>query len=164
MFVSTGNYLKRIAYALEHVAAPRIEDDFARGQVLAAVFLIDNLSDRIDYKPDLIAKEIGQHCEVIKAVVEPLAGKAAMPVELREFVEELDRDGMGADIDCRTRCEAMFSLAVDYFFENRGELAAEASNEINAKVVKHITGLNMRDLGLFKISTSSKLIQSKDKS
>ena len=62
MFIPVKDYLKRITFALEHVAAPQIESDFARGQVLAAVFLLDNLSTRIDYKPEVITKEIEKTC------------------------------------------------------------------------------------------------------
>jgi hypothetical protein len=162
MFMPTTNYLKRITLALEHEAAPRIEDDFARGQVLAAVFLLDNLADRIDYKPDVIEKEVEKCCDTIKAIVEAV-GDENLPDEIKEFMAELEGDELVKNLAFRNKCDHVLSLAIDLYFKHRDKLDPEADLELDEKIVKYITDINLRDLGMFKISCSSKLIQAKDK-
>jgi len=164
MFIPCKDYLKRISTALEHVAAPLIEDDFARGQVLAAVFLIDNLSDRIDYKPDLIQKEADKCCETINEVFKAVSKVTDQaPAELSEFVKDLEEKGPQPGLIFRNLCDKMLSTAIDWFFTHRDKLESKVDLEIDAMIIKYLTDINMRDLGMLKVSTSGKLIQSKDK-
>ena len=72
MFINTEEYLRRITHTLEHVVAPLIESDFGRGQLLSAVFLLDQLTDRIDYKAELIQQEIETGCETIRKIVDAI--------------------------------------------------------------------------------------------
>jgi len=93
MFISTEEYLYRITYALEHVIAPLIESDFARGQLLAAVFLLDQLTDRIDYKAELVEQEIETACETIRKVVDAIEERGGeTPNDLKAFLGEVELD------------------------------------------------------------------------
>jgi len=163
MFMSTGDYLKRITHNLEHVVAPQIESDFARGQVLAAVFLLDQLSDRIDYKASIVSNEIKMSTETIKKVVETCREKESdVPDDLSGFIEELEKGDHGMNIEFRGRCDKMLCLAIDYFYACRGKISAESAHEIESIIINLLTKIGGRDLGMLKPSTSGKLIQTKD--
>ena len=162
MFVTTDEYLYRITYALENVIAPQIESDYMRGQVLAAVFLLDQLIDRIDYKADIVMQEIETGCETMRKVVEAVQEKTAdVPEDLRTFLQELDRGGYGKDLAFRNRCNEMLCSAIDVFFASRHTLDQDRVHEIEDLLLGQFIQIASRDLGMTKPSTSQKLLQSK---
>lgn len=160
MFVSAQDYVKRISHALEHVVVPQIDSDHARGQVLAAVFLLDQLIDRIEYKAGLIGQETKSGCETVKKVVQAFGDNA--PDDLLKFTEEVDRNGPGEGLEFRDQCDKMMSVAIDFFFDNKDKLDPEAAHEINGEILKQLKIIGARNIGMLKLSTSGKLIQTKD--
>lgn len=162
MFISAQEYLQRISHALEHVVAPEVESDHLRGQVLAAVFLLDQLLDRIDYKPDLVRQEIEAACQTLRKVVQAFEHKACpAPGELESFIREFEKDGAGQDLAFRNRCNAMLSTAIDFFFAHRNKLDPAAAFELEGLLLDHCMQVAGRDLGMMKPSTSMKLLQKK---
>jgi len=162
MFMTTDLYLKRITQALEKVVAPEIESDHVRGQVYAVVNLIEQLAEKIEYKPDLIAQEIQMGCETIRQAVATV-GKAAgeTPAELQAFLQELDRSGPGQGLGFRNRVEEMLCQAIDFFYAQRGRMEPAAAAEVDGRIRDHITKLTTRDLGLMKPPNIEKISRSK---
>jgi hypothetical protein len=162
MFTSTQEYLQKITHTLEHVIAPQIESDYLRGQLLAAVFLLDQLTDRIDYKADLIAQEVGSGFETIEKVVQALDDRGVeVPGDLRAFVSEIDEGERGADLAFRSRCDQMLCSAIDSFFANRDKLDPASVHAVDGAILGHLTRIAGRDLGMYKPSTSEKLLDFK---
>ncbi len=162
MFLSTEEYLHRITHALEHVVAPLIESDYARGQLLAAVFLLDQLTDRIEYKADRVEQEIEATCDTIRKIVDALKERAGeVPGDLRAFVEEAGREGAARDLTFRGRCEEMLCSAIDSFYANRKRFDPDSAHDLEGLILGHLTRIASWDLGMFKPSTSQKLLQSK---
>ena len=92
MFMSTDVYLKRIMHTLEQVVAPEVEDDYARGQVYAAIDLLHQLMDKVNYKNELIRQEIEMGSEAIRQVVRAMEAVADPPDDLKTFLLELDQE------------------------------------------------------------------------
>jgi len=165
MFLSAEEYLHRITYALEHVVAPLIESDFGRGQLLAAVFLLDQLTDRLDYKAELIQQEIETGCETIRKIVNALEeGDRQVPEGLGAFLDELDRQGPGKDLAFRSRCDEMLCSAIDSFFANRKGFDPASAHALEGLILAHLTQIASRDMGMFKPSTSQQLLDARGKS
>jgi DUF438 domain-containing protein len=163
MFISVQDYLKRITNSLEHIAAPHIEDDFARGQVLAAVFLLDNLADRVSYKEELITGEIEKCFAVIKKVTDAIKEKTGeLPDELAKFLKENEDNGGGKDLKYRDLCDTMLSATIDLLFEKKNILDPKVATALSKAIMNYMAGMNMRDIGMLNISCSAKLIQAKD--
>ena len=165
MFISTEEYLYRITHALEHVIAPLVESDFARGQLLAAVFLLDQLTDRIDYKAELVEQEIETACETIRKIVDAMeerGGKA--PDDLKAFLGEVEGKAPPRDLAFRSRCDEMLCSAIDSFFANRERFDPASAHAMEGLILGHLTQIASRDLGMFKPSTSEKLLQSRGES
>jgi len=162
MFTSTQDYLHRITHALEHVIAPQIESDFLRGQLLAAVFLLDQLTDRIDYKVDLIMQEIESAHETIRKVVEALDERGGEVLDdLREFLREIDEGALGEDLAFRNRCDQVLCSAIDSLFANRDKFDPASAHAIEGLILGHLAQIAARDLGMYKPSTSEKLLDFK---
>lgn len=165
MFISTEEYLHRITHALEHVIAPLVESDYGRGQLLAAVFLLDQLTDRIDYKEELIGQEIETGCETIRQIVKALEERAGeVPDELKAFVGGVDREGGAQDLAFRSRCDEMLCSAIDSFYANRNRFDPASAHAMEGLILGHLTQIASRDLGMLKPSTSQKLLQAKGES
>ena len=164
MFTSTQDYLQRITHSLEHVIAPRIESDYLRGQLLAAVFLLDQLADRVDYKVDLLAQEIEGSCETIRRIVEALDERGGeVPGDLRAFASEIDQGDRGTDLDFRSRCDQTLCSAIDSFFANRDKFDLASAHTMDGLILGHLAQIAARDLGMYKPSTSEKLLDFKTK-
>jgi hypothetical protein len=164
MFTSTQEYLQRITHSLEHVIAPQIESDYLRGQLLAAVFLLDQLTDRVDYKADLLAQEIEGSCETIRGIVEALDEREGeVPADLRAFASEIDQGGRGADLAFRSRCDQMLCSAIDSFFASRDNFDPASAHAVDGLILGHLAQIAGRDLGMYKPSTSEKLLDFKTK-
>jgi hypothetical protein len=160
MFIPTEDYLQRISHALEHVIAPQIESDFARGQLLAAVFLLDQLTDRVDYKADLIRQEITWSSETIKSIVEALQERhAEVPAALMAFHEDLNRGASGQDLAFRNRCDDMLCSAIDAYYAHRDRFDPASAHGIEERILAHLSQIAFRDLGMLKPSTSEKLLR-----
>jgi hypothetical protein len=165
MFISTEEYIKRITYALEHVVLPEVNAEFARGQLLAAIFLLDQLIDRVDYKADLVSQEIDMSCDTIKKIIDGVAAKVGdKPDELEVFLGELEKEGYGKDLKFRDQANEMLCKAIDFFFVHRKKLDPDVAHEINGVILEHFSMISSRDLNMMKPSTSDRLIQSKEKS
>ncbi len=162
MFLSAQDYLLRVAHALEHVIAPEVESDFLRGQLLAAVFLLDQLTDRVDYKADLIEQEIEGACRAVRKVVGALEeGSGAVPDELRSFLGEIEPAGYATDLAFRSRCDEMLCSAIDAFFAGRDKLDSDSAYDTESAILEHLAWVASRDLGMVKPSTSQKLLHFK---
>ena len=162
MFISTQEYLQRITYALEHQIAPLIESDHGRSQLLAAVFLLDQLTDRIDYKADIIKQEIETNCETIRKVVAGLEKKEGnVPAELKAFLDEIEGRAWTPDLAFRRRCDEMLSIAIDSYFSNRDRFDAASAYEMEEILLGSLTQTAARNLGMFKPSTSQKILDSR---
>ena len=162
MFLSTTDYLHRITHALEHVVAPLIESDYGRGQLLAAVFLLDQLTDRIEYKAELIEQEIEESCETIRKIVDALEERAGeLPKGLKAFLGESGGEGLARDLTFRRRCEEMLCAAIDSFYANRKRFDPDSAHAVEGLILGYLTRIASRDLGMFKPSTSQKLLQSR---
>lgn len=160
MFIPMEGYLERIAYALEHVIAPQIESDFARGQLLAAVFLLDQLTDRVDYKAGLVRQEIEWSVETLRKMLEALEEKRAeMPADLKAFHEELNRQGCGQDLAFRNRCDEMLCSAIDVYYAHLDRFEPASAQEMEERILGHLSQIAFRDLGMLKASTSEKLLR-----
>ena len=165
MFISTEEYLYRITHALEHVIAPLIESDFARGQLLAAVFLLDQLTDRIDYKQELIQQEIETACETIRKIVDAIEERGGeTPDDLKAFLGEVEGEAPPRDLAFRSRCDEMLCSAIDSFYANRKKFDPASAHAMEGLILGHLTQIASRDLGMFKPSTSEKLLQSRGES
>ena len=162
MFTSTQEYLQRITHALKHVIAPQIESDFLRGQLLAAVFLLDQLTDRVDYRVDLLAQEIEGSCETIFRIVEALDERGGeVPGDLRTFASEIGQGDRGGDLAFRSRCDQMLCSAIDSFFANRDKFDPASAHAIEGLILGYLAQIAARDLGMYKPSTSEKLLDFK---
>jgi len=160
MFISVQDYLQRISHALEHVVAPQIECAHVRGQVLAAVFLLDQLTDRIDYKAEIIRNEVEMTCANLSKLVGTMETKACQaPAEIRAFLKKLEEEGARHDLDFRNECNRMLALAIDFFFARRSQLDPALAHELEGLVLDHCVQIAARDLGMLKPSTSMKLLQ-----
>lgn len=160
MFMPMESYLERITYALEHVIAPQIESNFIRGQLLSAVFLIDQLTDRVDYKADIIRQEIGWSSEMIKKIVEALEERGAViPADLKAFHEELNRHGSGQDLAFRDLCDEMLCSAIDVYYAHLDRFEPANAHEMEERILGHLSQIAFRDLAMLKASTSEKLLQ-----
>jgi len=159
MFISVEEYLQRISYALEHQIAPLIESDHARSQLLAAVFLLDQLTDRIDYKADIIKQEIATNCETIRKAVDVLEKRAGeVPRDLKAFLDEIEGGAWTPDLAFRRRCDEMLSMAIDSYFSGRAGFDAVSAYEMEDMLLGALTQIASRDLGMFKPSTSEKIL------
>ena len=165
MFLSTEEYLHRITNALENVVAPLIESDYGRGQLLAAVFLLDQLTDRIDYKAELIQQEIETGCETIRKIVDAIQdGGGEVPGDLKAFIDEVEGESCVQDLAFRGRCDEMLCSAIDAFYSNRKRFDPASAHATEGLILGHLTQIASRDLGMFKSSTSEKLLQSRGES
>jgi hypothetical protein len=165
MFISTEEYIKRISYALEHVVLPDVESEFARGQLIAAIFLLDQLIDRVDYKAELVTQEIDLSYDTIKKIIEGVAEKAGdAPDELKAFLEELEKEDCGKDLKLRDQANEMLCKAIDLFFAHRKKMDPVVAHEINGVILEHFSMVSSRDLNMMKTSTGDRLVQSKEKS
>ena len=165
MFISTEEYLHRITHALEHVIAPLIESDYGRGQLLAAVFLLDQLTDRIDYKAELIQQEIETGCETIRKIVDAIEERGGeAPGDLKAFLGETGRENCAQDLAFRSRCDEMLCAAIDWFYASRKKFDPTSAHALEGLILGHLTQIASRDLGMFKPSTSEKLLQSRGES
>ena len=116
MFITPDLILKRISYALEHIVTPEIESDFIRGQVLAATFLLDQLTDRIEYKSDLLRMEIEMNSTTIEKIVSILEEKkVAVPDEIKTCLKEI-KDEDNVDLDARKQYDSIFSNVIKLSF------------------------------------------------
>jgi len=164
MFISTEEYLRRITHAMENVIAPLVESDYGRGQLLAAVFLLDQLTDRIDYKAELIKQEIEAGCETIRKIVDALEqGAGEVPEDLKTFLGEIDREGCTQDLAFRGRCDEMLCSAIDAFYANRKSFDPASAHAMEGLILGHLIQIASRDLGMLKPSTSQKLLDSRGK-
>jgi len=165
MFISTEEYLYRITHALEHVIAPLIESDYGRGQLLAAVFLLDQLTDRIDYKQELIQQEIETACETIRKIVDAIEERGGeTPDDLKAFLGEVEGEAPPRDLAFRSRCDEMLCSAIDSFYANRKKFDPASAHAMEGLILGHLTQIASRDVGMFKPSTSEKLLQSRGES
>ncbi|MEW6442230.1 MAG: hypothetical protein AB1640_14935 [bacterium] len=163
MFMSAQEYLQRLSHALEHDVAPQIECDHLRRQVLAAVFLLDQLTERVEYRADLLRQEIESACAAMKKVfttVKEKTGRDA-PAEIRRFLEEVEGGPPTVDLELRNRCNALLSSTIDCFFACRKSLDPTAAHELQGLLLEQCMQVAGRDLGLLKPSTSMKLLQRK---
>jgi len=159
MFITTRDYLKRITNSLELVVAPEIESDFIRGQVLAAVFLLDQLAEKVDYKPGLIDQEIAMDRETLAKIAEAFnAVGVEAPDEAKAI---LDESAAEPTLNLRNQCDQALSIAIENFFQNRAQLSPEDALELDGHIVAHFKKISLRNLGMFRPSTSGKLIQKK---
>jgi len=160
MFMSTDLYLKRITQALDKVVAPEIESDRVRGQVFAVINLIEQLAEKIEYKPALIQQEIEMGSETFRRVVQAVEkGVGDVPKDLQAFLQELDRSGQG--LGFRDRVEEMLCQAIDFFYAHRGRLEPAAALEVDGLIRGYITKITTRDLGLLKPPNIEKTSRSK---
>ena len=160
MFMSTDLYLKRITQALDKVVAPEIESDRVRGQVFAVINLIEQLAEKIEYKPALIQQEIEMGSETFRRVVQAVEkGVGDVPKDLQAFLQELDRSGQG--LGFRDRVEEMLCQAIDFFYAHRGRLEPAAALEVDGLIRGYITKITTRDLGLLKPPNIEKISRSK---
>ena len=165
MFLSTEEYLHRITHALEHVVAPLVESDFARGQLLAAVYLLDQLTDRIDYKAEIVEQEIETTCETTRKVVDAVEERGGqVPDDLKSFVREPAGEGRVPDLAFLSRCEEMLSAAIDSFYVNRKAFDPASAHATEGLILAHLTQIGSRDMGMYKPSTSQKLLDARGKS
>lgn len=150
MFMSTEVYLKRIFYTLEHVIAPEVESDFARGQVFAVISLLEQLGSQIEYKRDIIEKDMKTGAGILREVVSALKDAGAEPPsELAKYMDGLESGGP-VSLAARDRLEEMISLAIDFFHEKGSKLESQKASEVDGLVRDFITKTATRDLGLLK--------------
>ncbi|OGP61122.1 MAG: hypothetical protein A2V67_09040 [Deltaproteobacteria bacterium RBG_13_61_14] len=162
MFMSTDLYLKRITQALEKVVAPEIESDRVRGQVFAVINLIEQLAEKIEYKPALIQQEIEMGSETFRRVVQAVEkGVGDVPKDLQAFLQELERPDPGQGLGFRDRVEEMLCQAIDFFYAHRGRLEPAAALEVDGLIRGYITKITTRDLGLLKPPNIEKISRSK---
>ena len=165
MFLSTEEYLLRVTHTLEHVVAPLIESDFARGQLLAAVYLLDQLTDRIDYRAEIVEQEIETTRETTRKIVDVIEEKGGqVSDDLRAFVREAGGEDCTRDLAFRNRCEEMLSAAIDSFFANRERFDPASAHATESLILGHLTQIGSRDMGMYKPSTSQKLLDARGKS
>jgi hypothetical protein len=165
MFLSTEEYLHRITHALEYVVAPLVESDFARGQLLSAVYLLDQLTDRIDYKAEIVEQEIETTRETTLRIVDAIEETGGeVPEDLKSFVHEAAGVGRARDLALRKRCEEMLSTAIDSFYANRKAFDPASAHATEGLILGHLTRIGSRDMGMYKPSTSQKLLDSRGKS
>lgn len=162
MFMSAQAYLQRISHALEHEVAPKVECDHLRGQILAAVFLLDQLSDRIDYKPEILRQEAEAACGLLRRILEALrAAGGEPPAEWERFGAAPQTDSAADLLGFRDSCNEALSRAIDLFFSSRDGLAAEDASQIEGLILEHALQVASRDLSMMKPSTSMKILQKK---
>jgi hypothetical protein len=161
MFMTVDLYLKRIYHTLEHVIAPEVDDDFARGQVFAVINLLEQLGQKVEYKQDLIAQEIEQGSKILSIMVAAVQDAGAdIPEKITSFMKELE-SGSPAGLSKRNRLEEMLCLAIDLLHENKGLLEPERYAEVDRQVRDYITKLTTRDLGLMKPPAVDKISRPK---
>ncbi len=162
MFMTTTEYLQRITHAIEHVIVPQIESDFLRGQLLASVFLLDQLTDRIEYKADFIGVEEDLSRDTMKKIVTVMEEKGIRtPDDIRTFIQVHD-GACEKTLEFRDRCDEMFCTLIKFFFAHKEKLDEDVAHEIEGLIIEYCSTINSRDLGVFKMSTSQQLIQTKD--
>jgi hypothetical protein len=165
MFLSTEEYLHRITHTLEHVVAPLVESDFARGQLLAAVYLLDQLTDRIDYRAEIVEEEIEMTRETTLKIVDAVRESGGqVPGDLEAFVREAAGEECSRDLAFRGRCEQMLSAAIDSFYANRKAFDPASAHAVEGLILGHLTQIGSRDMGMYKPSTSQKLLDARGKS
>ena len=164
MFITVSEYLKRITLTLEQVVAPKVESEFERGQLLAAVFLLDQLADKVDYKDELIDQEIKLCCATIKEIAGVFQQYGLdIPDDLKSFLEKLDQEGAGKGLEFRGHCNRMLSAAIQSFFTHKDKLDPAVVHKIDGIILGQFKTIGLRDMGMLKVSTSGRLIQSKEK-
>lgn len=162
MWISPELYLKRITQALEKTVAPEIESDLVRGQVFAVISLLQQLAERIAYKPDLIAQEIQAGGETLRSVISELAAAgSSAPGELQAFLEELDRAGADKGMGALLQVEEKLCAAIDFFFAARRQLAPETAARLDRLLRDYLTRQATRELGLTKPPNLEKISRSK---
>jgi len=161
MFMSAETYLSRITQTLEHVIAPEIESDYARGQVFAVINLIDQLARRIEYKSELISREIEAGFRTVSSIVRALEPRTDIPEDLASFAG--GEPPSGKDIAARDAVDEMLCRAIELYFACKDNIEGEASKEVDEVIRAHITGLATRDLGLLKPPDFSKISRSSKK-
>jgi hypothetical protein len=150
MFMTIDVYLKRIYHTLEHVIAPEVEDDFARGQVFAVINLLEQLAQKVEYKRDLISQEIEQGSRILKSIAEALEeARVGIPDELESFMKEVEKSE-AINLSMRNKLEEKLSLAMRLFNDNKGKLDKDKSKEVDKELRDYITKIATRDLGLMK--------------
>ncbi len=162
MFITPDLILKRISHSLEHTVTPEIESDFIRGQVLAAIFLLDQLTDRIEYKSDLLRMEIETNCATMEKIVSILEEKKiVVPDEIKTSLNK-QNDDYNVNLDARKQYDNIFSNIIKLFYANKEKLDDETCFEIKNLMIDNFEKINLRDMSLMKLSTGPKLVQKKD--
>lgn len=151
MFISTNVYFRRIMDALENVIAPEVESDHVRGQVFAVVDLINQISDRVEYKHDHIEDDIKQGSKMIMQIAEALSEAGGQtPEEIEAFLKAFDEGSAGRGLALRKKVEETLCAAIDYFHENKNKMESNAAEKLDSDIRQHIFKNAGRDLGLMK--------------
>jgi hypothetical protein len=84
-----------------------------------------------------------------------------VPGDLRAFASEIDQADRGADLAFRSRCDQMLCSAIDSFFANRDRFDHDSAHTMDGLILGHLAQIAGRDLGMYKPSTSEKLLDFK---
>ena len=162
MFITTDAYLNRLTHVLEHIIAPEIESDAVRGQVFAVIDLLNQLGGWIEYKQDLIASDVAANSEMIKRIVQALAGVGVNATqEHPAYLKEVESVTDPFSPTQRLHSEEILCQAIDLFHEHRGRLGADVSQELDRTLRDEILKNAFRDLGLTKPPLLEEISRSK---
>jgi len=148
MFVSINTYFERIHHTLEHVVAPEIESDYARGQVSAVIGLLGELSKKIEFRIDLIHEEINMNIKILVKIIKILKdNKIPVPDNSESFIREIKCNGQYNNLQYIDKANDIFHKTIDLFNTNRDKVEPALFEKMDELIREHITKISMRDLG-----------------
>ncbi|MEW6441129.1 MAG: hypothetical protein AB1640_09380 [bacterium] len=156
-------FVERISHTLENVVAPELSSPMVRGQLFAAVELLNQLPGRFEYRHDFLVQDIGAGRQMLATLTEALRGAGLeMPEEISAAAAAAAPDLTGASgeqlWEGRTRLEAAVSAALDLLNAHRAEIADAAAGAERAVLALLQQGA-LRDLMLFRRQRFDKISQ-----
>ena len=87
-----------------------------------------------------------------------------MPDDLKAFVHQVEGGSCARDLAFRSRCDETLCSAIDAFYANRKRFDPASAHAMEGLILGRLTEIASRDLGMYKSSTSEKLLQSRAES
>jgi len=142
---SLERVLNGIAEALRRDVIPRLDDEYATGQALAVIDLINNLKPRLDWAvPPLLARAAAQQT-LIKELQELLAGLPDCPLN-GEPLSPLPVDGCSLQALC-DRLDGLIGATVRWIGARRPGFC-HATETAQAAISRHVHAQLRRDMAL----------------
>jgi hypothetical protein len=130
MINSLDRIFDGIVQMLRDDVLPRIDDEFARGQVYGAMDLLGNLKTRVEWDAGALRGDVTERTALVAKITPLLGGLGPDAPQTGVSVEATSRELE----DARRRLDEHLCRVLDWISAHRSELPAERAAEIEAAI------------------------------